>query len=217
MTKGNYFKVGECPCEITFKDVVEKDTFSDTSSSEEEQKPNEVRQHEEKSSESEQSPRKKHSQKHRYNKNKYKREKEKEKEEHDDSNDSPRTRLLKKKKTFLKSSNDLKATENNLIIKERERSRSREDSKDRERGEKGRNRLENKLQKEREQIKQKWDTQNSFSSQQNYKFMKLMGGYKGLDNTEMEKQNDEVKRIDTNAITRYSQINEDLENRYKTA
>jgi len=47
--------------------------------------------------------------------------------------------------------------------------------------------------------------------------MKLMGGYKGLDNTEMEKQNDEVKRIDTNAITRYSQINEDLENRYKTA
>jgi len=102
LTKGNYFKVGECPCEITFKDVVEKDTFSDTSSSEEEQKPNEVRQHEEKSSESEQSPRKKHSQKHRYNKNKYKREKEKEKEEHDDSNDSPRTRLLKKKKNFPK-------------------------------------------------------------------------------------------------------------------
>ena len=96
---------------------------------------------------------------------------------------------------------------------EKSRSRSREDEKN----------LENKLKKEKEELKKKWDTTNSFTEQQNSKFMRLMGGYKGGDSgmgvtgaevRNNEPQEDECKKIDVDVIQKNKNMQDELETQF---
>ena len=72
--------------------------------------------------------------------------------------------------------------------------------------------------KDREKIKKQWDTTNSFSDDQSFKFMKLMGGYKGVESQQdakkLNKEDDEVKLIDSAVIGKYKTIDQQLENQY---
>jgi hypothetical protein len=91
------------------------------------------------------------------------------------------------------------------------RSRSREDE----------TKFEKKLVKEKENLRKQWDTTNTFTEDQNNKFMRLMGGFKGAFEASAggEKKgadDGDCKRIDHEVIQKNQKMTEDLERSFQT-
>jgi len=78
--------------------------------------------------------------------------------------------------------------------------------------------LEDKLIKEQEKIKKQWDSSNNFTEDQNFKFMKLMGGFKGVEShqvaKDLKKDDDEIEVIDSEKIGKFKEMDEVLEKQF---
>jgi hypothetical protein len=76
------------------------------------------------------------------------------------------------------------------------------------------------LVKEKENLRKQWDTTNTFTEDQNNKFMRLMGGFKGAFEAsagDPKKGDDgDCKRIDHNVIQKNQKMQEDLERSFQT-